>query len=103
MSGRNFGIPKVTSPAAGGGTQLPGSHSPHDTQRGNETLSAARSSLRRPNSRAEALEPRAGFLFLLVFVLPTILVGVVVLGYAALAPEPVEYLSSVETYRFKGH
>lgn len=35
MSGRNFGIPKVTSPAAGGGTQLPGSHSPHDTQRGN--------------------------------------------------------------------
>lgn len=60
-----------------------------------------REAVTRANSTA--LEPNSNSILLFVVLLPIALVGCLVIGYAAFAPEPIQYQSSVEAYRLKSH
>lgn len=98
---RNFGI--VTGGIASGAQPQPRPHSLHDTQQDSNVVRLPVRSpplAARSNSRAAYFNVGAGFFFLAVVLTPLALVA---LGYLALAPQSIEYLSSVETNRLKGH
>lgn len=79
---RNFGIPNTTSRRIVGGLDQSGGSLRADTQRDSISLSI------------NPFEIGSAFLFALVVLFPIALVGGACLGYAAYAPEPVEYQAS---------
>lgn len=83
---RNFGIMSGRS-ALGGTSDRPSANSADTT---------------RADSISD-LELRSKHLFFFVFLFPIVFVGGLVVGYAAFAPEPVQYELRVEAYRLKGH
>lgn len=113
MTSRNFGL---TTRATVGGNQSHGPHTSANSTRANSNIipfslaDRFLSRCDRLNSRSQEVESfihpfelGSHLLFLGLMLLPIVIVGGMVIGYLALAPQPIEYQSSVEAYRLKGH
>jgi hypothetical protein len=70
---------------------------------GADHLGRSRISANTTRANSADLKLGSNSIFLFVVLLPIALVGCLVVSYAAFAPEPIQYQSSVEAYRLKSH